>query len=341
MKILAGDIGGTKTTLAIFEVNGTKLVSLAEEKYPSQEHASLTEIVQKFNETHSPLPEWGSFGIAGPVRNGVAQTTNLPWNIDAKKLETEIGFSKVWLINDLEANAWGIGTLEEKDFFVLNEGKMDPTGNASIISAGTGLGEAGLSFNGKQLVPFASEGGHSDFSPKSDLEIDLLRYLMQNSSNDSHVSWEEVLSGLGLVNVYNFLCDHRGVETPDWLTEKMKTTDHAAAISMSANDDHCPVCSEALELFIKLYGAEAGNHALKIMSTAGVYIGGGIAPKNIDHFRNSNFMDNFSAKGRMKQLMLDMPVKIILNERTALYGPAVFADIELRNKNYEVTNSRI
>lgn len=326
MKVLAGDIGGTKTTLAIFEVNGTQLESLAEEKYPSQEHGSLSEIVQKFNETHSHTPEWASFGIAGPVRNGKAQTTNLPWHIDAKKLEEEVGFTKVWLMNDLEANAWGISALEEKDFFVLNEGKVDPTGNASIISAGTGLGEAGLYWNGKHFLPFATEGGHSDFAPKSDLEIDLLRYLMKNHS---HVSWEQVLSGMGLVNVYNFLCDHKGVETPEWLVEEMKTTDHAAAISMAANDSRCPLCSDALDMFIKLYGAEAGNHALKIMATAGVYIGGGIAPKNLDHFHNSNFMSSFSSKGRMEQIMRDMPVKIILNERTALYGPAVFADTKV------------
>ncbi len=327
MKVLAGDIGGTKTSLAIFEVDGTRLEQLTLETYPSGQYGSLDEIVRLFVETQDHACDWASFGIAGPVRNGQAKTTNLPWHIDAKKLADEVGFRKVWLMNDLEANAWGISALEEKDFFVLNDGKPDPTGNASIISAGTGLGEAGLSWNGKYLRPFASEGGHSDFSPKSDLEIDLLQYLKRNLS---HVSWEQVLSGMGLVNVYNFLCDHKAEETPEWLAEEMKTMDHAAAISMAANDSRCPLCSDALDMFIQLYGAEAGNHALKIMATAGVYIGGGIAPKNLDHFRNSNFMDSFSSKGRMEQMMLDMPVKIILNERTALYGPAVFAGTELR-----------
>ena len=334
MKVLAGDIGGTKTSLAIFEVNGTKLEFLAKEKYPSGDYGSLDEIVQNFVKAQEHTPEWGSFGIAGPVRNGKAQTTNLPWLIDAKKLADEVGFKKVWLMNDLEANAWGISALEEKDFCVLNEGKTESDGNASIISAGTGLGEAGLYWNGKQLRPFASEGGHSDFSPKSDLEISLLQYLKKidsTGSSDPHVSWEKVLSGTGLENVYNFLCDNREKETPSWLAEDMKTMDHAAAISKAANDTRPSLCSDALDMFVNLYGAEAGNHALKTMSTAGVYIGGGIAPKNIDRFMNDNFLNGFFAKGRMEQMMRDMPVKVILNQRTALYGPAVFAGLEIKN----------
>ncbi|MCD6598136.1 MAG: glucokinase [Bacteroidales bacterium] len=329
MKVLAGDIGGTKTTLAIFEVNGTQLESLAEEKYSSQEHGSLSEIVQKFNETHSHTPEWASFGIAGPVCNGIAKTMNLPWVVDAQKMTDEIGFKKVWLMNDLEANAWGISALEEKDFFVLNKGKVDRTGNASIISAGTGLGEAGLYWNGKHLRPFATEGGHSDFAPKSNLEVELLQFLKKRYVKESHVSWEHAVSGMGMANIYDFLCVYKGVETPEWLAEEMKTGDKAAAISKASADSRCPVCAETLQLFVHLYGAEAGNHALKIMATAGVYIGGGIAPKNLDHFRNTNFMNSFSAKGRMEQMMKDMPVRIILNERTALYGPAVFADTEV------------
>ena len=326
MKVLAGDIGGTKTSLAIFEVHGIKLESLAEEQYPSSEYASLDEIVQKFLKTQDCTPEWGSFGIAGPVRNGVAQTTNLPWHIDAQKLAGKIGFQKVWLLNDLEANAWGISALEEKDFYLLNRGNPDPEGNASIISAGTGLGEAGLYWDGKQLCPFASEGGHSDFSPRSDSEIALLQYLRKTHTR---VSWEQILSGAGLVNIYDFLCDDKGEKTPQWLEEKMRSTDKAAAISRAANDTRPSLCSEALDLFVHLYGVEAGNHALKIMSTGGVYIGGGIAPKNIDRFKNNNFLDGFFAKGCMEQMMRDMPVKIILNQHTALYGAAVFAGSSL------------
>ncbi len=327
MKVLAGDVGGTKTSLAIFEVNGTRLEVLALEKYPSQQYGSLDEIVRRFVEAQDHSCDWGSFGIAGPVRDGRAETTNLPWLVDAKRLADEIGFRKVWLMNDLEANAWGISALEEKDFCVLSEGNPDPAGNASIISAGTGLGQAGLFWNGKQHRPFASEGGHSDFAPNSDLEIALLQYLKRTRH---HISWERVVSGMGLVNIYKFLHDYRNAETPAWLAEEMKAGDQAAAISKAAHDNRCPVCAETLELFVHLYGVEAGNHALKIMSTAGVYLGGGIAPKNLDLFRKGTFLRSFWSKGRMEPLMRDMPVKVILNDRTALYGPAVFAGTEIK-----------
>ena len=330
MEVLAGDIGGTKTSLAIFEVNGTKLESLAEERYPSGEYGSLDEIVEKFIKDHDHTPVWGSFGIAGPVRNGIARTMNLPWVVDAQKMADEIGFKKVWLLNDLEANAWGISVLEEKDFVVLNEGKPDPDGNASIISAGTGLGQAGLYWNGEQLRPFASEGGHSDFSPNSDQEIALLQFLKKRYAPDSHVSWERVVSGMGIGNIYDFLCEYRGVQTLDWLAEEIETGDKAAAISKAADDSRCPICAETLKLFVHLYGAEAGNQALKVMAASGVYIGGGIAPKNIEQFQNSTFMDSFCAKGRMEQIMRDIPVRIIKNQRTALYGTAVFTASKIK-----------
>lgn len=330
MKVLAGDIGGTKTDLAIFEVNGSKLESLAEEKYPSSDYDSLDAIVEKFVKDHGHTPEWGSFGIAGPVRNGIAKTMNLPWVVDAQKMENEIGFKKVWLLNDLEANAWGISALEEKDFLVLNAGKPDPDGNASIISAGTGLGEAGLYWDGEKLCPFASEGGHSSFSPGTDQEIALLKFLLKRYADDGHVSWERAVSGMGIGNIYDFLCEEQGVQTPDWLAEEISRGDKAASISKAAGDSRCPLCTETLNFFVHLYGAEAGNQALKIKATAGVYIGGGIAPRNLDQFRDSTFMDSFCAKGRMEQMMRDMPVKIILNQRTALYGSAVFAGLKIK-----------
>ena len=330
MRVLAGDIGGTKTSLAIFEVNGTKLESLVEKTYPSGDYSSLDEIVKDFVKDQEQIPQWGSFGIAGPVRNGIAKTMNLPWVVDAQKMADEIGFKKVWLMNDLEANAWGIAALQEEDFFVLNEGKPDLEGNASIISAGTGLGQAGLYYNGEQLRPFACEGGHSDFSPQSDLEIALLQFLKKRYAPDSHVSGERVVSGMGIGNIYDFLCEYHGAETPDWLAEEIKTGDKAASISEAAADNRCPICAETFKLFVHLYGAEAGNQALKIMATSGVYIGGGIAPRNLEQFKNSTFMDSFCAKGRMADIMRDIPVKIILNQRTALYGPAVFAGTAVR-----------
>ena len=330
MKVLAGDIGGTKTDLAVFEVNGTKLESLAEEKYPSGDYASLDAIVEKFVKDHGHRPEWGCFGIAGPVRNGVAKTMNLPWVVDAQEMAKRIGFKKVWLLNDLEANAWGISALEEKDFEVLNAGRPDPNGNASIISAGTGLGEAGLYWDGEKLCPFASEGGHSSFSPATGQEIALLEFLQKRYMDDGHVSWERTVSGMGIENIYDFLCEQQGIQTPDWLAEEIKAGDKAASISKAADDIRCPVCAETLKFFVHLYGAEAGNQALKINATAGVYLGGGIAPRNLNQFRDSTFMDSFCNKGRMEQMMRDMPVKIILNQRTALYGTAVFAGAQTK-----------
>ncbi len=316
--------------MAIFEVNGTKLESLAEKKYPSGNYSSLDEIVKDFVKDQEEIPQWGSFGIAGPVRNGIAKTMNLPWIVDAEKMAKEIGFKKVWLMNDLEANAWGIGALQEEDFFVLNEGKPDLEGNASIISAGTGLGQAGLYWDGEKLCPFASEGGHSSFSPATDQETALLQFLQKRYADDGHVSWERTVSGMGIENIYDFLCEQKGVQTPDWLVEEIKTGGKAASISKATGDSRCPVCAETLKLFVHLYGVEAGNQALKIMASSGVYIGGGIAPRNLDQFKNSTFMDSFCAKGRMKQIMQDMPVKIILNQRTALYGPAIFVGTEVK-----------
>jgi len=322
MKVLTGDVGGTKTSLAVFEVEGTRLEVLALEKYPSQEFGSLDEIVRQFVDAVQLDCELASFGIAGPVRDGKSETTNLPWLVDAQRLASERGFRQVWLMNDLEANAWGISALAEDDFYVLNEGRPNPLGNRSIISAGTGLGQAGLFWDGVRHLPFASEGGHADFAPHSDLEIALLQYLKQRYA---HVSWERVVSGMGLVNIYEFLRHHRQSETPSWLAEEMQSGDPAAVISRQAQANRCPVCSESLEMFIHLYGVEAGNHALKIMATGGVFIGGGIAPKILNHLKGQSFLQAFQSKGRMEPLMRDMPIKVILNDRTALYGPAVFA----------------
>ncbi len=330
MKILTGDIGGTKTSLAIFEVNGTQVDRLSLEKYPSQQYGSLDEIVRQFVKKQEYECEWASFGIAGPIRNDRVQTTNLPWLIDAQQLSNDIGLRKVWLMNDLEANAWGISALEENDFCVLNEGKPDQKGNASIISAGTGLGQAGLYWNGQQYRPFASEGGHADFAPYSELEIALLQFLKQRYS---HISWERVVSGMGLVNIYDFLCEYRNSTPPSWLVEEMSEGDKPAVISKAAKENSCPICYETMTLFIHFYAVEAGNQALKIMSTSGVYLGGGIAPKNLELFKNGSFFKSFKAKGRMESLMNDMPVKVILNEQTALFGPAVFAGTEINKMN--------
>jgi glucokinase len=323
MRVLAGDIGGTKTRLAVFDVHGTRLETVTERSYPSGSYSGLENIVQDFFGGTRADCRQACFGIAGPVQRGRAQTTNLPWIVEERAMAAVFGFERVALINDLEANAWGIGALRENDFCALNAGRPDAGGNACIISAGTGLGEAGLYWDGQRHWPFACEGGHASFSPSSDLEIALLKYLRERFG---HASWERVLSGRGLVNVHDFLRSHRGVSVPSWLRAEMSAGDPAATISRAALDGRDSLCAEALDLFIHLYGVEAGNHALKIMATGGVYLGGGIAPKNLERFKGQLFMQGFLDKGRMQPLLAAMPVKIIVNERTALYGTALYLE---------------
>jgi glucokinase len=323
MRILAGDIGGTKTRLAVFEVHDTRLETLTENSYASGSYSGLENIIRDFLNGGAADCRQACFGIAGPVKRGRAQATNLPWIVEEKALTALFGFERVALINDLEANAWGIGALRESDFCLLNAGSPDAEGNACIVSAGTGLGEAGLYWDGQRHWPFACEGGHANFSPSSDLEIALLEYLRERFGR---VSWERVVSGMGLVNVHDFLRRHRGAPVPSWLQEEMSAGDPAATISRAAMDNRDSLCAEALDLFVHLYGVEAGNHALKIMATGGVYLGGGIAPKNLKRFQSPLFMQGFLAKGRMQPLLEAMPVKIIVNDRTALYGPALYLE---------------
>jgi glucokinase len=317
--ILAGDIGGTNSRLAFFDVSngGFRLVSAS--VFPSREYSGLDEIVAKFVDTSALQADAACFGIAGPVRNGRVVTSNLPWTIEAKRLADELKIKRAVLINDLEANAWGISTLSANDVVCLNHAKDAPVGNQAVIAAGTGLGEAGMYWDGTQHHIFACEGGHSDFAPRNDLEIELLRYL---SKRYGHVSYERIVSGPGLVNVFQFLRDTgRGAE-PAWLTEQMQEIAPAAAISRAAIDSKCQLCEQALDIFISIYAAEAGNLALKLFSTGGVYLGGGIAPKLVSKLAGQLFMEAFVGKGRMQPLLEAMPVKVITNEQTALMGAA-------------------
>jgi glucokinase len=244
--------------------------------------------------------------------------------VDSDLVARELGLKSVGLINDLEANAWGIAVLEAKDLVVLNEGAADASGNAAIISAGTGLGEAGLYWDGKQHRPFATEGGHTDFAPRSRLEMDLLEYLLKEFQR---VSYERVVSGPGLLNIYRFLRDAGRGEEPGWLARRMRGEDPAAVISRAALDGESDLCAQALDLFVSMYGAEAGNLALKVMATGGVFLGGGIAPRIIRKLEEPAFLNAFTAKGRMKPLLQAMPVRVILNDKTALLGAARFATL--------------
>ncbi len=321
--ILAVDIGGTKTRVALFERVEGRLARRAEKSFPSQEHAGLESIVRRFQEEHPGRPRCASFGVAGPVRDGRSETTNLPWLVDSRRLADLLGLERVGLINDLEANAWGLQELEADDFVVLSAGSPDAAGNQAIISAGTGLGEAGLFWDGRRHHPFGTEGGHADFAPHNDLEEELRRFLRDSFD---HVSWERVVSGPGLVNIYRFLRETGRGEEPPGLRDAMRAGDPAAAISAAALEGGSPLASDALDLFVSFYGAEAGNLALKVMTTGGLFIGGGIAPKIIDRLRGGSFISAFHAKGRMRSLVEAMPVRVVLNDRTALLGAARHAE---------------
>ncbi len=322
--ILAGDIGGTSARLAAFELVGSNLRVVAEKNYVSRQYASLSDVVAGFVASHSLRVTSACFGIAGPVRDGRVATPNLPWVVEDAPLARQLGLTEVALINDLEANAWGISALEPNDIATVNVGIPKVQGNAAVIAAGTGLGEAGLCFDGERHRPFAGEGGHADFAPRDAVEIELLQHLIKKFGR---VSYERVLSGPGLCNIYQFLRDSgHGVETPA-VVAAMRDQDAAAVISLAATEGRCDLCSRALELFVSILGAETGNVALKFMAVAGVYLGGGIAPKILAKLREPAFLQAFLAKGRMTPLLEAMPVRVILNEKTALLGAARYADL--------------
>lgn len=317
--ILAGDVGGTNTRLALIVAEGKRLKLAALDIFPSREYDNLDSIVRVFVGKHEASVEQACFGVAGPVRQGRCETPNLAWVVDASRLAAETGLAAVGLINDLEANAHGISLLGPEDFLVLSEGEPDPEGNAALIAAGTGLGEAGLFRAGERLQPFPSEGGHADFAPRNRLEMELLAYLLERYE---HVSFERVVSGPGLANIYGFLRDTGRGEEPEWLRERLAREDLAAVISEAALDGKSALCEKALNLFVSLFGAEAGNLALKFKASGGLFIGGGIAPKIVRKLTDSTFMAAFVAKGRMRNLLQAVPVRVILNDRTALLGAA-------------------
>jgi glucokinase len=320
--ILAGDIGGTTTRLALFEVEGGMPVPRVQADYPSPKYPGLEAILTEFLRDHPAKVQSACFGVAGPVRQGRVETPNLIWIVDAAALARQIGVDRVELLNDLEATAQGTLALQEADLAVLQEGEPDPRGNRAVIAAGTGLGEAGLVHEGGGYRPLASEGGHADFAPRDALEAELLLHL---SGVFGHVSWERVVSGPGLVNLYGFLRDTGRGEEPAWLAQRLASEDPAAVIATAALEKRSDLCTLALDRFVSLYGAEAGNLALKLLATGGVYLGGGIAPKILPKLREKAFLESFLAKGRYRKLLETIPVRVILNQRTGLLGAALRA----------------
>ena len=330
--ILAGDIGGTSTRLALCEKSGEKFCVMREGKFSSAEFSGLDAIVNEFLGGDSIKIARACFGVPGPVTSDVIKLANLPWAIDARELKNLLSLEKIGLINDLEANAYGLSELGETDFAVLSEGEKNPNGNAAIISAGTGLGEAGLHFEegmSSILRPFASEGGHADFAPRDDLEIELLKFLR---AKFGRVSIERVVSGQGIKNIYEFLRDTKRFSEPVWLAEEIaENNDVAAVVSKNGIEGKAEICEHALEIFASAYGAAAGNLALKMLATGGVFLGGGIAPKILPELKDAAFLESFRAKGRMRELLEKIPVRVVLNDKAALLGAAHYAFYELEN----------
>jgi glucokinase len=323
---LAGDIGGTKTVLALFEPQGRDLATIREATFPSRQHATFEEILTTFL-AGSPgvKPEAACFGVAGAVMDGRVTTTNLPWTLDEERLAQTIGCKKATLLNDLEAAAYGTLHLSLEEKHVLNPGtSRRKRGNIAVIAAGTGLGEAILFFDGQKYQPIASEGGHADFAPQSDVEIELHKYLREKFHG--HVSYERVLSGPGFFNVYSFFRDTRHAPEPDWLAQRIKDGDPSAIVSevgLAGQDENCVA---TLDLFATIYGAEAGNLALKALAVGGVFIAGGIAPKMLPALtKNDAFLKGFFAKGRFTDLMHKLHVSIALNPKAPLIGAAHYA----------------
>lgn len=317
--VLAGDIGGTKSNLAFCQGSPDSPVTVAERTYLNREFASLGEVVRRFLADTGLAAATGCFGVAGAVVAGGSHLPNLDWELSEKALAEELGMAGVDLINDLEATALGLSTLMPEQLFPLNPGRERPGGAKALIAAGTGLGMAMLLPDGLSSRVVASEGGHADFAPRSEEEVALWRFLQ---ARFGHVSMERVVSGQGLVNIYEFL-RHEGMAEPAWLAARLDAAaDRAAGIAKAGLSGKVDICVKALDMFLAVYGAAAGNLALTALATGGLYIGGGIAPKLIAAFPDSCFMTAFSDKGRFGDMLRDVPVRIVLEPRTALLGAA-------------------
>ena len=329
--ILAGDIGATRVQLAAFQTEGTQLHRVVEKTYKSHEHSGLAELIKTFVGTEGILVHSACFGVAGPVRAGKSKISNLEWTIDAREVASQLKLPSVGLINDLEAYAYGVDALESKDFVTLSEGAEDAEGNRAVISARTGLGVAGLYWDGFRHHPFPCEGGHADFAPKNDIEMELAQYLRKKFQ---HVSCERILSGPGIKNIYDFLRDAGKAEEPEWLQKQMaEAPDQPALISQLALEKQSAICDQTLNIFVGVYGSETGNRALNFMANGGVFIGGSIAAKIVPRMKDPIFMNSFLNKGRMRSLLADMPVKIVMNDDSGIIGAAQYTLIQKAFKN--------
>jgi glucokinase len=324
--ILAGDIGGTKTNLSYYSLKEGVLHSLYNKSFITRDYASFPAMLESLEIEDLPPVDSLCLGVAGPVVGGKVEGTNFPWVLEQEKLRQELKLPLVSLINDMEANAFGLAILGDQDFRTIKEGS-GIAGNAALISPGTGLGEAGLYWNGHTYHPFATEGGHCDFSPRDELDINFLKFLQQEFGH--HVSWERIISGPGIFNLYRFLKKYRDVSEPEWFTSLLEDRDPATVISQCAKEEHYPICGEVMTLFQRYLAIETAQVALKHKATGGIYIGGGILPKIMDIFHPEKFTENFLQMNRMNPLLEKMEIKVILNENSPMYGAAFYAARQL------------
>lgn len=325
--ILAGDVGGTKVHLALYNMVEGRLIPVRDFKFPAHEFSSLEEVVTRFlasgTEDKSQITA-ACFGCPGPVRDGRLKLTNLPWTLDTRDLVRALGIPRIFLINDLEANGYGIPQLTADKIFTLHAGDPEAVGHQGLVAAGTGLGEALLIWDGTTHTPIPSEGGHCDFAARSDREVALLQYLRRTLNG--RVSFERVVSGLGIKNIYAYLRDVEKIDEPQWLRDRLKTEDPNAVIGTCAEDGSSWICFETMKIFAAAYGAEAGNLALKALSMGGIFLGGGIPPKILKTLQNGAFTAAFLDKGRLSPLLQSIPVRVILDETCALLGAAAYAE---------------
>jgi glucokinase len=324
--ILAGEIGATRTRLAAFETEGSRLQCVVEKNYVSQQRDGLSGILADFIKTEGIPVHSACLGVAGPVRAGRSKISNLPWVIDAREVAMQLKLNSVGLLNDLEAYAYGIDGLESKDFITLGEGVDEAEGNRAVISAKTGLGMAGLYWDGFRHHPFACEGGHADFAPRNELQTELLVYLQKKYGR---ISCERILSGPGIKNIYDFLRDTNKADEPEWLrTQISAAPDPPALISRFALEGKAAICDQTLSIFVSVFGAQTGNCALNFMSTGGIFIGGSIAAKIVPRMKDPVFLESFLDKGRMGTILKDMPVKIVINDDCGMIGAARYTLIQ-------------
>jgi glucokinase len=321
--ILAGDVGGTKTNLGLFTARRGKLEQVRSGRFPSREYPGLAEVVTEFLSVSGEHVEHAAFGVAGPVVRGRSDATNLSWVVDAAQLRTALGIPSVTLINDLVATAAGLLDIPEEDLTTLFPGRPQAQGTRAVLAPGTGLGQAALVWDGTTHHPLPSEGGHADFAPRNETEIDLLRYLLERQPR---VSYEHILAGPGITRIYEFLRDTGRGEEPPWLTENLRhAPDRNAVISRAGLDGKAGICVDTLDLWATILGAEAGNLALRDLSTGGVFLGGGIVVKLIEKLRDGRLVEAYLDKGRLRGLVEKIPLRVVLNDDTALLGAARIA----------------